>query len=292
MRPTGVRVRSVLILPLVAGLAGCGGGDRLAGAGSGPSAPADQRYATTTTVLESADHGPQACLSGVAESLPPQCTGPDVVGWDWGTVDGEQTAAGTTWGTFHVVGTWDGERLTLTEPPRAPQPVPDEAMDFSTPCEAPPGGWRPVDPATSTDAALEDAVAYARSTSDFGGLWVDQSAGHREADALDEESADDPQRLVLNVRFSDDVERHESELRRRWGGALCVTPAERPLSELQAAQREVHDELPGVLGSGIDEVDGVVDVTVPVADPATQVALDERYGEGVVRLSGVMRPVP
>jgi len=48
------------------------------------------------TVLDDGD-GPELCLGGVAESLPPQCGGPKVVGWDWADVEAQGSLAGTTW---------------------------------------------------------------------------------------------------------------------------------------------------------------------------------------------------
>ena len=71
-----------------------------------------ERYRTTATVLENETHGPQLCYS-VADSYPPQCTGPDMVGWEWTAVDGEESVGGVTWiEQVTVTGTWDGERLT------------------------------------------------------------------------------------------------------------------------------------------------------------------------------------
>lgn len=73
--------------------------------------------ADAVAVLESPEHGPQLCAA-VATSLPPRCEGPDVVGWDWSAVRHE-SVRGTKWGWYRVAGTWDGSRLTLTEPPGA-----------------------------------------------------------------------------------------------------------------------------------------------------------------------------
>ena len=56
------------------------------------------------TVLQKDDEAPQFCLGAVAESYPPQCTGPEIVGWDWDAVDGEETASGVTWGAYAVTG--------------------------------------------------------------------------------------------------------------------------------------------------------------------------------------------
>ncbi len=69
------------------------------------------------TVLQIADAPAQFCLGAVAESYPPQCSGPELIGWDWPAVDGYETSGDVTWGTYAVQGTWDGERLTVTSPP-------------------------------------------------------------------------------------------------------------------------------------------------------------------------------
>lgn len=66
------------------------------------------------TVLQVDDAPPQFCLGAVAESYPPQCSGPELIGWDWDAVDGDESASGVTWGTYAVWGAWDGERLTVT----------------------------------------------------------------------------------------------------------------------------------------------------------------------------------
>ena len=66
------------------------------------------------TVLQIADAAPQFCLGAVAESYPPQCSGPELIGWDWTAVDGEETAGDVTFGAYAVSGTWDGSALTVT----------------------------------------------------------------------------------------------------------------------------------------------------------------------------------
>ena len=281
-----MRRRLLVVLVL---LAACGSAEEPVTAGS--AAAPDQRHTASTTVLESPEHGPQLCLGGVAESYPPQCEGPDLVGWRWDEVDGEESANGTTWGTFSVVGTWDGEQLTLTEPPGPPTPTPPDhgAVDLTTPCPPPPGGWQVVD-ASKLDgpgAALEHASAQP----DFAGAWLDQSTDPAAAEEEpDEEAVDDPAEVVLNLRFTGDLPRHEAEVRAHWGGALCLTEADRPVQELERIQQELTDELEP-LSSGIDSVRGAVGLTVPVADPSLQASLDERYGEGTVVVTGLLRPV-
>ncbi|MGH2591791.1 MAG: hypothetical protein ACRDGW_13485, partial [Actinomycetota bacterium] len=74
-----------------------------------------QLYEANTTILESRDHGPELCLGGVADSYPPQCGGVPIANWDWDLVDGEESASGTTWGNFHVVGNYDGSTFTVAD---------------------------------------------------------------------------------------------------------------------------------------------------------------------------------
>jgi hypothetical protein len=80
------------------------------------------------TVLQDGDGPPELCLGGVAESLPPQCGGPEIAGWDWGTVEAD-AAQGTTWGEYVVEGTWDGETFHLTKAAAAPDEWPAHPDD-------------------------------------------------------------------------------------------------------------------------------------------------------------------
>jgi hypothetical protein len=254
----------------------------------------DQRYTATGLVLESPDHGPQLCLGGVDDSLPPQCGGPDITNWDWSDVEAE-SASGTTWGEYTVVGTYDGTAFTLTEPAQPPaEREPGPEFEISTPCDEPEGGWAVVDESTATDEAMNAAIAYAGEQSDYAGLWLDQSINEELATASDDEIegiANDPTRLVLNVSFTGDVERHEAELRDFWGGALCVVLAERSEADLLAIQQELHEEYEGLLSSGVDTQAGRISAQVIVDDGSLQTELDERYGEGVVVLHSALRPV-
>lgn len=69
------------------------------------------------TVLQIDGEPVDFCLGAVAESYPPQCSGPEIVNWDWASVDGEEAASGVTWGAYAVQGTWDGVQFTITQPP-------------------------------------------------------------------------------------------------------------------------------------------------------------------------------
>lgn len=269
-------------------VAACGGDDSDVRAGRGRDEPDGRRYRGTITVLESPDHGPQMC-SVLLESYPPQCEGPDVVGWSWDEAPSPESASGTTWGTYQLTGTWDGERLTLTEPPQAPPPPPPPAVedpDFSTPCPEPSGGWLIVDPAKTTYESLEAVTAAARGRSDFAGLWVDEQTRPRAPEGV---TVDYPGTLVLNVLVTGDVAAAERDLRAVWGGALCVTEGLRPYADLLAIQDEIV-AAGEAIGSGIDERQGVLSVDVWV-DDGLQSTYDDRYGPDTVVVTAVLQPV-
>lgn len=78
--------------------------------------PPEGRVIGTGMVLDVAGEA-QLCLGIVAESYPPQCSGIPLEDWTWEGVDGSETSADTTWGTYAVYGTFDGERYIVTDPP-------------------------------------------------------------------------------------------------------------------------------------------------------------------------------
>ncbi|MEO3788196.1 hypothetical protein ABGB12_33130 [Actinocorallia sp. B10E7] len=239
-------------------------------------------------MLENERHGPQFCLS-VADSLPPQCGGADIVGWNWKAVRHE-SRDGVKWGEYTVVGTWDGARLTLTEPPKAPRrPDPDDEDSFASPCPTPAGGWKPVDPAQATEKSLQAAMRVARKSPQYAGAWVDQS--YLGPGPIREFEGNDPAKLVLNVRFTGDLDGHERRVREVWGGALCVSPAKHTEAELRGIQMKVQKEIPGIQGSSVDTIKNRVSVTVFVVTDELRNDLDSRYGPGTVRAWGVLEPV-
>ena len=267
MRTAGAR-RMVWLAMTCLALAACG--DEPAGTPADTTAEPGDRYTTTATVIEAPGHEPQLCTS-VAESNPPQCgEGIEVVGWYWAGLDGSEALEGTTWGEYVVIGIYDGERFTITEPPTpyvAPEPT--EPPPASTPCPPPPGGWGVVDAASTTYEAQDAAVAYAEAQADYVAVWVDSS--------------------ILNVRFTGDLERHERALRAIWGGALCVSSGERTAAELESLRAALHDEL-DPLGSSVDERAGQVILQV-IVDDGIQAELDQRYGPGLVRVHALLTPV-
>ncbi len=106
-------------------------------------------------------------------------------------------------------------------------------------------------------------------------LWIDEQApGHR----------------VLNVSTAGDLAAMESAVRQVWGGALCVSPAQRSEADLARVREEVEASVaPLVLDVQLDAKAGRVTATALLAREADQQRLDERYGPGVVRLSSVLR---
>lgn len=251
-----------------------------------PGAPGT--YRASGTVLEDREHGPQLCHA-VQTSLPPQCTGIDLAGWDWAAVDGEESVSGTTWGEYTVTGTWDGTQLTLTEPPAEPSTGATEAPDFSTPCAPPPGGWQVIDASRTSDSSLNQAIIAANGREDFAGVWVDQPLRGTTGEA----SANDPTNLVLNVRVTGDVAAAERDLREVWGGPLCVTAAEHTEAELLAIQSEISEEAAtiGMTFSSVSPTTGTIEVSVVFDDGSLQETYDLRYGAGLVRVVSWLQPV-
>ncbi|HEX5615270.1 MAG TPA: hypothetical protein VFZ83_08960, partial [Acidimicrobiia bacterium] len=233
---------------------------------------------------ESPEHGPQVC-AGQDDSYPPQCSGPAIVGWDWDTVDGEESASGTTWGSWHVIGTWDGAALTLTEPPsapRAPEPDPDDDSRYFPGCDEP----------EVVDAAHGGAEWEAMSQ-DFGPfaipgeivVWVSDPQG----------PWDGPFTANVVVRpGSADAAR--AAIRAHYGGPLCIeerdaaTPAER-----ERVQRELYDddakavlgEVPYSSGGGIEPI---VSAGVWVVTDEMTAYVEQRWGDLVV-LEPLLTPV-
>lgn len=272
-------MKPVLFAVLLALVAGCGSDGQTESA----AAPAD-RYEATATVLEGGGHGPELCLGGVATSYPPQCGGPPMIGWDWETVAGEERASGTIWGTYHVVGSYDGRTFTVEEagPPERQSPV--AAPDFSTPCGVPPGGWTAQ---WKGEEGLQDAVAYAQRQAGHVATWVTQLEPPRE----------EASPRILNVVFRTEAAAHEAELRRRWSGPLCVVERNAPtIAELERVRSEAEALLQvegrELLGSATMPHLSLVELSV-VVDPgeSLQQKLDDRFGPGRIAVVPALKPV-
>lgn len=246
-----------------------------------------QKYRATGMVLQQAGAEPVLCLGAVMESLPPQCGGMRIDGWDWDGVSGEESAGGAVWGDFEITGRYDGETFTVIKAglPRDP-PADDDPITSA--CPEPSGGWDVPDSERTSEVDRDRAIRAAHRQADFAGAWIDYVG------APDEFVADAD--IVLNVAFTGELGRHEEEIRAHWGGPLCVTVHEhtrRRLREIQndlgAAAEEIGVQ---VLWSSISETGNFVEIGVVVADAETREKIDERYGAGTVEMSAQLRPVP
>jgi uncharacterized protein YfkK (UPF0435 family) len=239
---------------------------------------------------------PELCLGAVADSYPPQCGGPVIKGWDWSTIaKSDYTREGNIrWGEFEVVGRYDGTSFTLDQAtPWQPgagdgDPEPDP---FKSPCPEPDGGWRVLDETKVDREDLERVTARAQQLDGYAVAWLDYSQDPRTPEQMDDDAAagrGDESLTIVNVAVTGDLDAAEEELRDLWGGGLCVSKAEHTDAELQAIADELN-ELPGMSSSG----SGIryVDVSVLWDDGSLQAWADQKYGEGLVRITSLIRPV-
>jgi hypothetical protein len=255
----------------------------------------EQRYQATATVLESRDHGPELCLGWVADSFPPLCGGLPITNWRWDQVEAEQAASGTTWGSYRLVGTYDGASFTVIRvdpaPPASRPSAAERSKDAPRPaCPEPAGGWEVPNPSRRWERFLEPVTGAARAQPDLAGMWISYLGpmGHN--------VAEDPGEFVLNVAFTGDPTRHQAQLRPRWGGRLCVTRQQRSYRELLGIQHQLHGSAGKelglrVLGTSIDESANTVDLQVVVLQEQPRAALEARYGAGAVRATAALIPV-
>jgi hypothetical protein len=243
-------------------------------------------YAGTFTVIESPRGVPHAC-SMVMQSYPPGCGGGfELRGWSWDDVDDEESSRGVTWGEYHIRGTWDGTALTLTappEPPPAPGPREDLSRRFDTSCPTPPGGWAIADGALTHAADFDRAYAYALDAPGYVDSWLDRHV------APADRSPSAPAEVIMNVRFTGDLATHEAALRSLYGGAICVSRAERSAQEMEAIAAEIAAEH-AALAWMVESPANAAWIQV-VVDDGLQERLDEQYGPGVVRVEALLQPV-
>jgi hypothetical protein len=259
---------------------------------NGSSSPkASQRYEADAMVLQDESGPAMLCLGVILPSLPPQCGDVPTTNWDWDSVEGVERASGSIWGDYHVVGTYDGETFTVLEVgPRRPL-SPDSFPEIEIPCPEPEGGWVAADPSRASESDREAVGSFAATEPDFAGFWVKILKVTPGVDVYG------PNDVVVNVAFTGDLDRHRRELAEVWGGPLCVVRHERTEAELRRIQNELSDRGAGdfgiqVLSSDTDIVHNRVEVTAVLVDEVTEAAIRDRYGQGVVRLTSALQPVP
>lgn len=237
------------------------------------------------TVMDTAR--PELCLGPVAESYPPQCSGIPLKDWDWARQRGQFEHQGDIrWGGFVVTGTYDGTTMTVTkvvssalyDPPADPGADEDP---FATPCPEPDGGWQVVDETKADEMAMEAAFTRAAELDGYGGAWMDQH--------LDPQPSNDPAKAIVNVTVTGDPAAAETELRKVWGGALCVSQAKHTEAELTRIQEQLM-ELPGAFSAGSQRDQVTVDVLWD--DGSLQEWADGAYGDGLVKVTSALKPAP
>ncbi len=145
---------------------------------SGPATPVPSGPVTTRNLATVMDTGtPELCLGPIAESYPPQCGGPALVGWDWADhQDTFEQQGDVRWGTYLVTGTWDGTSMTATE--AIPGALYDPAMPHPPPRHRPPRRTRTRCWRRSQSELRDQLPGYLGS---YGGEGTD---GHVLADVL------------------------------------------------------------------------------------------------------------
>lgn len=305
-RGTGPVATSLAVVAVAIALGGCGDGppQRREGRTPAPPAasptamlPADGPVRAVGTVLDDGA-GPELCLGGVAMSLPPQCDGPPVAGCDWDARPDHESAGGVRWGEYTMTGDWDGTTFTPDEV-RATEdgdlPAEDLMALFAAPCPEPEGGWRPVDPATTSLATLREGQRVAEGLPDRVLTWVDRSPNpawraYVQGGSDTSVRFEDADLSVLVVTVTDDPAAAEAAVREVWGGALCVARVAHSEARLREVQRDLLD-LPGFLTGSAGSVSNSLELTVVMDDGSIQAWADEEYGEGVVTVTSALTPI-
>jgi hypothetical protein len=133
-----------------------------------PAAPGEVTTRGVVTIVDTGD-GPELCLGPVAESSPPQCSGPPVTGWDWATHEQTYEQWGPVrWGSFALTGRWDGTTFT------AAGAIPSALYDAA---------GRP-EPAYRTPAERHSRTELERIAREVGGLPGEQAAAVRDERVL------------------------------------------------------------------------------------------------------------
>jgi hypothetical protein len=274
----------IVALGLLAAACGQGGDDDRAETGASIASPpaADhepQVYEGTFTVLQSDEHGPSLCTL-VLDSDPPQCGDLPVLNWDWDAVEGETTSGATTWGMWHLTGTYSRDGFTLTEPPGPPE---SDSI----------GGPGATNPDFSPACDQPDAA----DVPDGSDLWLQAQINGSEPVVPDEVTmwqSQDPFVLNLIVRPGSGPAA-TAALRQSYAGPLCVVERDLPTeAELHALQDEVSDsearEALGPHAVWSDGRRGVVVAQVWALEPDVTDYAHDRWGDRV-ELQALLQPV-
>lgn len=237
-----------------------------------------QLWTGTATVLQLAGAQPVLCGGATLTSLPPAgCGGARVAGLDPMSIEGAQRYPNGTVTTpsVRLVGTWDGQVLTITRPAELAEPEQRPFDGVPGPsCPEPEGGW-PFD--RVDQAGWERVQAYAARQPDAGIGRVDES------------------QRIFTIPFTEDLERHRAAIAELYDGPVCVEQVpysmqeladvfDRARADLERRGLQIMSGSPG--GSGTPYVEfEVVGVSPEVKDE-----IQDSY-EGLLRLSSFLQLV-
>ena len=128
-----------------------------------------------------------------------------------------------TWGQYAVTGTFDGTTFTVTDA------IPAALYDAMAEPEAGGLGAAPATTPVTTDTEmatpedLDATLAAASALPTYATAWLSDS--------------------TINVAVTEDPEGAEAELRKTWGGLLCVTTVERTDADLNTINQELQAAL-------------------------------------------------
>ena len=148
------------------------GGDPSSSAGMPTEVPAAPGVVDTRGLVTVMDTGtPELCLGPVAESYPPQCSGPVIDGWDWKQHQQMFDSQGDIrWGEFMVSGTWDGTTFGFEN--AVPAPVYD-AMPTPEPTYPPPSVQHSTDELEQISQEVGELPGAQGAYVDHGRVLVD-----------------------------------------------------------------------------------------------------------------------
>lgn len=232
-----------------------------------PVPDGEVRTSGLVMVIDDGD-GPEMCLGAIAESYPPQCGGPALVDFDWGDVGSEQ-ASGVRWGSYALTGTFDGETFTVTD--AIPAALYDtmaapEQEPLAAACDEP----TTTDTAKATPEDMDATLAAASALPSYASAWLTGN--------------------TINVAVTEDPEGAEAELRKTWGGMLCVTTVEKTDADLNQVNQELQTALGDQLLTSGSFAPDSLDAQVVYDDGSIQAWADATYGEGLVEVSSALEP--
>jgi hypothetical protein len=166
-------------------------------------------------------------------------------------------------------------------PPAVEDGQAEEPQAEERPCARPEDGWI-ADPAKTNESDFAAATERAGELDTYAGVWTE----YIDQEELEGEGhpSTDPANVIVVAAYTSDPAAHEAELRELWGGGLCLVEAEHTYEELHEVRDALTDEFPAINNAVVDQPENVVSAMIPEITPELRAAVDERFGEGIVRL--------